>query len=260
MSSKNAVAAVVIVLLCCGRALPDWYVHQDHTIKMPAFDANTKIDMTIDGTTLEALRIAAEDFAPRVAEPRACAHTQAGYLYRVIRQGEIIFVAIDRDPEACGGQGYSLGGSARYAIGKDRRILRLVVDGDGTDTWPEDAGTWELLPDRPDGGPDFHLPSPCPVGPYAPLWLRDGGPVCEPEDAGVPDAGLHLPDAGVTWGSDAGAEAGADGGAAMISIAPAAKARPASSASDNPAQTSQRRQGKSRKNAVAPRPDAGGGY
>jgi hypothetical protein len=49
--------------------------------------------------------------------------------YRVIRQGDTIFVRIDDNPEFCGVRYVSLGTGVPYAISAEGRILRRVFDG-----------------------------------------------------------------------------------------------------------------------------------
>lgn len=136
-----AAAGFSIFPLYCAPKPPDWYSHQDRSIKMPRFDATTKIDLVIDGATLQAVRVAADDFLPPSSQTRQCSDGQVAHRYEVSRQGDIIFVRISEDPAACGGQGYSLDGAGRYAIHKDGRILRRVLDGDGQGSEePDDAG------------------------------------------------------------------------------------------------------------------------
>lgn len=186
MNPKIAAVALLVAPMLCVRKPPDWYAHQDRSIRVPAFDARTKLDTTIDGPTLQAIRLAAEDYAPPTSEPRACAHTQAAQLYKVSHQGDIIFVQVSRNPEACGGQGLALDAAARYAISRDGRILRRVLDGEPDNTEPEDAGEPPLSrSEELDASASFQDENPLPLGPYAPTWLLDGG--SRPAgDAGAP--------------------------------------------------------------------------
>ena len=220
---QSAAALLLVAVLSCMRQTPDWYKHQEPGLEMPPFGGHAQV---IDGATLQALRIAADDFIPPAARTRTCGESQASYLYRIVRQGNIIFVEIERDPTACGGQGHALDGSGRYAISKDGRILRRVLDGDGTNVWPEDAGTWTVLPTTPDGWPI--VDDTANVDPrYLPPWqLVDGG-LPELGASGSPrepDAGAApVPDAGLASEPDAGVENRVDAG--MI-VEPRAEAVP----------------------------------
>lgn len=203
----------LVAALSCVRQAPSWYQQQDPGIEIPPLDSNTQI---VDGATLQALRLAADDFIPPSSDARACAATQASHLYRYMRRGDIIFVEIERDPAACGGQGHALDGAGRYAISKDGRILRRVLDGDGTNTWPDDAGSWTVLPTTPDGWPVVDDTASVDVQ-YLPPWqLVDGGL----PDSGAVSATLHsdagtapVLDAAVPSGPDAGRGAVPDAGA-----------------------------------------------
>jgi len=166
MKMNVTIAALTVLALSCVKRSPDWVARQDVSISLPRFDAATKVDTVLDGMTLQAIRVAAEDFAPATTEPKACASTQAAQTYKVIHRGEIIFVEISRNPEACGGQGHALDGAARYAVSMDGRILRRVLDGE--------EGV-EPLPGAPDGGTPMADENPFPPGPYAPLGLLDAG-------------------------------------------------------------------------------------
>lgn len=202
---KLQIAAVMslVAALSCVRQAPSWYQQQDPGIEIPPFDGNAQI---IDGATLQALRLAADDFILSSADARACAATQASHLYRFMRRGDIIFVEIERDPAACGGQGHALDGAGRYAISKDGRILRRVLDGDGTNTWPDDAGSWTVLPTTPTGWPVVDDTANVDVQ-YLPPWqLVDGG---------LPDSGA----ASATLPSDAGTAPALDAAALACPIA-----------------------------------------
>lgn len=187
MKSKAATLLFWMVLLSCVHQQDDWRQHQDKSIRMPRFDASTKADLTLDGVTLQALRIAADDFLPLSAQTRTCAETQAAHDYEVRREGDIIFVRIAENPARCGEKFHSLDGAVRYAISTDGRILRRVLDGEPEEPETDDAGSplqSVELPARPDGG--------TPVLDMGVRWdeslmppgLRDGG-----GPRPVPDAG-----------------------------------------------------------------------
>lgn len=179
---------------------------------MPPFDATTPVDLIVDGASLQALRVATGDFFPPSSKPQACADTLAAHKFKVSRRGDIIFVQISQDPEACGWRGFRLDGAVRYAISLDGRILRRVLDGEEPEeAIPDDAGeSFRLVPLKADGGPDFQAPPPCPLGPYAPVSLFEGQPICEGADGGTRDGGTaSAPDGGVDPGPDGGAGASA---------------------------------------------------
>jgi hypothetical protein len=78
----------------------------------------------MDGVTLQALMVAANDLLPPGGKGQSCRDRQEAHQYRVIRQGDIIFVQIDDDDAFCGLKYLSLDTSVRYAISTDGRILR----------------------------------------------------------------------------------------------------------------------------------------
>lgn len=83
----------------------------------------------LDGEVLRAVMIAANDFLGPDDKSQPC-WTGRGMQYRVIRQGEVIFVYAFRDLSSCG-LSYAVADSgAKYAISADGRILRRVVDGE----------------------------------------------------------------------------------------------------------------------------------
>jgi hypothetical protein len=176
MKRKLTALLLGIVVLSCVHSQDDWRQHQDRSIRMPRFDASTKVDLVVDGAMLQALRIAADDFLPPTTKPRACSDTQAAHDFEVRRDGDIIFVRISEVPERCGEKYQGLDGAVWYAISKDGRILRRIFDGE-----PESVE----LPARPDGGAprldsrvhwDWSL---------TPPWLLDGGAPSPAPDAGI---------------------------------------------------------------------------
>lgn len=101
------------------------------SLQLPVFDSALQVDTTLDGHTLQAMRIAADDYLdPARAEP-PCQFKQESYEYRALRQGKIVFVRIDFKPESCGGEIDMLDAGATYAISMDGRILRRALDGMG---------------------------------------------------------------------------------------------------------------------------------
>jgi hypothetical protein len=111
-------------------------LEDDRTIVFPQFFESEAVTLgerdgtyELDGETLRALMIAANDFLPPGTSNPPCRNTQEAQRYRVIRRGDIIFVYIYEDHAYCGRQYPALDSGARYAISKDGRILRRVLDG-----------------------------------------------------------------------------------------------------------------------------------
>jgi hypothetical protein len=108
---------------------PEFSNHPDPNITLPVFDSTLRVDADVDGSTLQAIRIAADDYLTPGAEDRPCERRQSSYGYQALRQGDIIFVRIDFKPENCGGAIDMLDGGATYAISTEGRILRRALDG-----------------------------------------------------------------------------------------------------------------------------------
>lgn len=128
----------------------------DPSIVFPQFFEQSAVEVgaqggtyELDGATLQALTLAANDFLPPNAKRPACWDLQASHRYRVIRQAKVIFVRIDEDPAACGQQAPAMHSGASYAISEDGRILRSLIDGQ-----PDGA----LRPEGPDAG-DVGVPA-----------------------------------------------------------------------------------------------------
>lgn len=122
------------------------------------------------GVALKAIMIAANHFRPPSAEEQPCWARPEAYRYRVIHQGNIIFVDISEDLEFCGMDYISLDSGASYAISVDGRILRRVtgVHPDRVSSAPTpDAG---LLQEH-DGGASLRPTFPVPASPHT----SDGG-------------------------------------------------------------------------------------
>lgn len=99
----------------------------------------------LDGEVLRALTIAANDYIPpRIANP-PCWARQEALTYRFTRRDDIIFVYVDENPAYCGSKLRPIHSGAKYAISKDGRILRRVIDG-----IDDDHEVWSLK--TPDGG------------------------------------------------------------------------------------------------------------
>ena len=85
--------------------------------------------MILDGEVLRALMIAANDYIlPGIPNPPCWARPEA-LTYRFTRREDIIFVYVDENFARCGARSDPCIHGAKYAIGKDGRILRRVIDG-----------------------------------------------------------------------------------------------------------------------------------
>lgn len=157
MTKYTLAAAALASMLWCARKPPDWYPHQDMTIEFPDyFHGAAKAVMVVDGPTFRAMRVAADDYLPVTGEPRACLDTQGGHKYRILRQGDIIFVQLEEDLESCGARYPALDSTANYAIrARDGRILRRLLAGEFAGVAPRDGGRSlvpEEMPPLLDGG------------------------------------------------------------------------------------------------------------
>jgi len=191
MWMKSLPLLLAVSLYSCLRSPspPSVRVEDDKSIRFPRFfeQQATKVGergdpYELDGVTLRAIQIAANDFLPPSNKNPPCEFRQEAQHYRVIRQGDIIFVYVYEDPKSCGFTSPALDSGAKYAISTDGRILRRVIDGQPEEPFEPvnlDAGGW--VPARPgvpsgydaqlDGGTD---PS-HPLSPPAPRAVMDGG-------------------------------------------------------------------------------------
>jgi hypothetical protein len=165
-------------------------VEDDRSIVFPQFFERPPVEVgaagqpyRLDGVTLKAISIAANDFLPRERADTPCVDRQEAHSYRVIRRDEIIFVRIDEIPEYCGQKHGGLDSGAKYAIGTDGRILRRVLDGMEEYTSPVDGST--PVPGAPGVSPSFDPEHLQPL-PFVSPSPRDGGttnapPTMQPE-------------------------------------------------------------------------------
>ncbi|MCY1032095.1 hypothetical protein OV207_11550 [Corallococcus sp. BB11-1] len=154
---------------------------EDASIEFPQFFEQAPLQVgasgqpfLMDGAVLRALTLAAQDFLPPGRAELPCTAQQASHVFRVIQHEEIIFVRIDEDPTACGRTHAGLDSGARYAIHRDGRILRRIVDGMEPYTAPPDGGVIEEA--APGVSPSFSPGHPGPL------------PFLDSPDAGAPDA------------------------------------------------------------------------
>jgi len=190
---------------------------EDESIIFPAFDTELPVAVgegdrpyALDGVTLRALMIAANDYIPPSSQPRECWQTQEAQEYRIIRRGDIVFVSIAVNPRYCEEKVIPLDNGLRYAISTDGRILRRLATGqpDGSRFIPSDAGVRKSEPLSKEemrfillgqGAPSF----------IPPQWQKDGGSPAsvEPQphppeatDGGTPGDGGSPADGGSSPG------------------------------------------------------------
>lgn len=105
--------------------------YQDMSVQIPIFDSTLKLDVDLDGYTLQAIRVAADDFLDADPTGLPCAYKQVSHKYQAVRKGDIIFVRIDFKPENCGRTLGLLDAGVTYAIDVYGHILRREADGSG---------------------------------------------------------------------------------------------------------------------------------
>lgn len=137
---------------------------EDLSIQMPELDEPKPGDLELDGYTLQAIRIAADDFLNPNSENLPCKAKQVSHQYQARREGNIIFVRIGFNPESCGRKFGMLDSGATYAVSVDGRILRRFIDG--------------MVPEQPQPSPAAPLDTehkdvtPAPAGPADPATPR----------------------------------------------------------------------------------------
>jgi hypothetical protein len=189
MKAKTLLLALTVTLPGCVRTASPRpvAVENDTSIVFPRFFEQPAIGVgaggsphELDGVTLRALMLAAQDYLPPGDEERPCWKRPEAQRYRVIRQGDIVFVHIDEDPEFCGLQYISLDSGVSYAISSDGRILRRVFGGgiEGALIPDPQEGGERVLPAQPSAAPPTGAP-------------RDG-PSAEPPSTGQ-DGGTESP-------------------------------------------------------------------
>jgi hypothetical protein len=173
-------------------------VENDTSIRFPQFFERAPVDVAqpdqtyqLDGVTLRALAIAANDFLPPDHAKVPCEDRQEAHLYRIIRQEDVIFIRIDENPEHCGRKYGRLDSGAKYAISTDGRILRRALDGLDESMEPFDGGT--PMPGEPGVSPNFDPANLQPL-PFMLPSPKDGG---SPDASPIPFPSEPATDAGV---------------------------------------------------------------
>jgi len=185
MKKKGLLLAGAGIVLGCVRAAwpPPAPVEDDQSIVFPRLLGTEAVEVgtgtvpsELEGVVLKAIMIALNDYVrPQGREP-TCWGSPEAHRYRVLRRGDVIFVRVDEDLEACGLQYISVDSGATYAISTDGRILRRFFDG-GPNKFlpveePEDGGQGNVPPVmEEDGGVSPANPAP----PEVPPSGLDGG-------------------------------------------------------------------------------------
>lgn len=208
---RRLIVCVALALSSCVRSsnpqpsMPE--EEEDKSIIFPDFDAQVptvvgakRLVYELEGVTLRAVSIAADDFLPWRGKDLPCWKRQDAHRYEFIRQGDRVFVSISQDPARC--DSLALDGGLRYAININGRILRRLATGepDGSPVKPSDAGAPESqgtqVPETLVGRLDLAGP-----GAIDPGWL-DGGIQrafrlpwkSEPPPPRLPDGGVVFPE------------------------------------------------------------------
>ncbi|RKI34651.1 hypothetical protein D7Y27_32735 [Corallococcus sp. AB004] len=181
MKKTYSILASALVLAGCMRATAPSPVNseEDPSIAFPPFFAQPAVSLgtegtvyELDGDTLRALTVVARDLLPPRDTSVSCGSRWESQQYRVVRQGDVIFIRIDEDPKACGRAHPALDSGASYAIRRDGRILRRLIDGQPDVAKPEDAGV-PSTPEEP-GGASLDALGNGP-SPFLPLSWQDAG-------------------------------------------------------------------------------------
>jgi hypothetical protein len=185
-TGKLFLGIVVILTSCVLQSTRSSAVENDTSIAFPQFFAHSatkvgdkSVPYELDGVTLQAIMIAANDFLPPGKKEKPCWDRQEAYRYRVIRQGNIIFVDISEDIYFCGLKYVSVDSGAKYAISTDGRILRRLIgaepEGPVSPALP-DAGSEGILTAPDAGGGPMPQPMPTPAPPQDPDGGTPGAP------------------------------------------------------------------------------------
>jgi hypothetical protein len=177
---------IAVTLSACAwfQSPPSVPVEDDKSVTFPQFFERDALALgaagepyELDGETLRAVTIAANDFLPPESQDTPCWHRRESQFYRIIRQQNIIFIYIHENHEHCGRAYPALDSGAKYAISMDGRILRRILDG-------QEGGPFDVVtPEKADAGfiaepgtsPTFEATWNTPAS-SAPAAGQDGGP------------------------------------------------------------------------------------
>ncbi|WP_375755867.1 hypothetical protein [Corallococcus exercitus] len=174
MSVRRRVLRVTGLLMSLSCSTP-----QPTPITFPPFFAQPAVSLgaagtvyELDGDTLRALTVATRDLLPPQDTTVSCGSRWESQQYRVVRQGDVIFIRIDEDPRACGRTQPALDSGASYAIHRDGRILRRLIDGQPDASAHADAGVPSTLGEPGATSLDALGDGP---SPFLPLSWQDAG-------------------------------------------------------------------------------------
>ena len=244
MAHRKLLLIIAIVVSSCIRKPEQFWtpVGHDRSIIFPLSTGGglVKVDAQnatydLDGEVLRALMIAGNDYIPPGIPNPPCWARLESLEFRFTRRDDIIFVYVSEDFARCGYKLKPIHHGAKYAISKEGRILRRVIDGvdDDDHLWllkTPDGGAVIVATesyvspdledlDKPDSGvlkiitEPWDMPGTFVLEPLDSTPVREGDGVVlgmsfVPYDAGVP------PDAGLDGGTPEGGTPG-DAGAAM---------------------------------------------
>lgn len=194
MTMRQLRLLMVALLMGCvrGPRSPAVLVEDDRSIVFPAFSDDSVIELqpaqrpyVLEGALLQALLIATNDFLPLVSKDVPCQDRPEAQRYLAMRRGDLFFIHISEDPAACGKTYPALDSGAWYAISRDGRIRRRIVD--GTVEAPPDAGAGDsqAVPAEPGVAPALDSVWNDPARPW-PEGLRDGGSPGSADAGAVP--------------------------------------------------------------------------
>ncbi|RKH17936.1 hypothetical protein D7V77_34940 [Corallococcus sp. CA041A] len=184
--THSILVSSLVLAGCMRAAAPSPSNHEeDPSITFPPFFAQPAVSLgtegtvyELDGDTLRALTVAARDLRPPHDTTVSCGSRWESQQYRVVRQGDVIFIRIDEDPKACGRAHPALDSGASYAIHRDGRILRRLLDGQPDVTKPGDAGVSATPGEPGTASPEALGDGPSPFLPRS--WQDAGSPAPAP--------------------------------------------------------------------------------
>jgi hypothetical protein len=193
MKMRHLPLALAFTLSACAwfQSPPSVPVEDDKSVVFPQFFERDALTLgatgepyELDGETLRAITIAANDFLPPGDQNTPCWRRRESQFYRIIRQQNIIFIYIHENHEHCGRAYPALDSGAKYAISTDGRILRRIRDG-------QEGGPFDVVtPEKADAGffaepgtsPTFEATWNTPDA-SAPVTGQDGGHPSSPSDS-----------------------------------------------------------------------------
>ncbi|HEX8433693.1 hypothetical protein [Archangium sp.] len=227
MKLRSLISLAIILSSCTRRWEPfSTRPEQDRSVIFPLSVGGGLVEIKaeektyeLDGEVLRALMIVSNDlFPPDTSQLElSCRARQQAHTFRFTRREDIIFVYVEENPASCGHGVPAMDSGAKYAISKDGRILRRVLD-----AIDEDDHIWSLK--TPDGGtvtvvtesgdiPDLEDLEKSDSGilkivtepvdmPGVRVWQpREGsrGPMAAEEPGVIPGVTMLPPDAGYSW-------------------------------------------------------------